>query len=159
MIASWRRDFCVGRWAPIARIRYIWNSRRRITPAWSPSDDQCPVVGSGISAALSRTYSALHSHSARIITQIGLTSATRLGVYEVTAPIGEGGMGQVFRACDTKLNRDVALIRRRAVQLPLRYIFPSKHLLCYVECCVSGVFPFGLNHEQPQSHTVRRTNF
>jgi eukaryotic-like serine/threonine-protein kinase len=33
----------------------------------------------------------------------------RLGVYEVTAPIGEGGMGQVFRARDTKLNRDVAL--------------------------------------------------
>jgi serine/threonine-protein kinase len=30
-------------------------------------------------------------------------------VYEVTAPIGEGGMGQVYRARDTKLNRDVAL--------------------------------------------------
>ena len=34
---------------------------------------------------------------------------TRLGVYEVTAQIGEGGMGQVYRARDTKLNRDVAL--------------------------------------------------
>src|SRR5256885_14780827 len=33
----------------------------------------------------------------------------RLGVYEVTAPIGEGGMGQVYRARDTKLHRDVAL--------------------------------------------------
>jgi len=33
----------------------------------------------------------------------------RLGVYEITAQIGEGGMGQVFRARDTKLNRDVAL--------------------------------------------------
>ena len=38
-----------------------------------------------------------------------LTSGTRLGVYEVTAQIGEGGMGQVYRARDTKLNRDVAL--------------------------------------------------
>ena len=38
-----------------------------------------------------------------------LALGTRLGVYEVTAPIGEGGMGQVFRARDTKLNRDVAL--------------------------------------------------
>jgi eukaryotic-like serine/threonine-protein kinase len=28
----------------------------------------------------------------------------RLGPYEVTAPIGEGGMGQVYRARDTKLD-------------------------------------------------------
>ncbi len=40
---------------------------------------------------------------------MGLTPGTRLGVYEVLAQIGEGGMGQVFRARDTKLNRDVAL--------------------------------------------------
>jgi eukaryotic-like serine/threonine-protein kinase len=38
-----------------------------------------------------------------------LTPGTRLGVYDVTAQIGEGGMGEVFRARDTKLNRDVAL--------------------------------------------------
>jgi eukaryotic-like serine/threonine-protein kinase len=40
---------------------------------------------------------------------LALTAGTRLGVYEVTAQIGEGGMGQVFRARDTTLNRDVAL--------------------------------------------------
>ena len=33
----------------------------------------------------------------------------RLGVYDVLAPIGEGGMGHVYRARDTKLTRDVAL--------------------------------------------------
>ena len=41
--------------------------------------------------------------------RLSLTPGTRLGVYEVTAQIGEGGMGQVFLAHDAKLNRDVAI--------------------------------------------------
>ncbi len=40
---------------------------------------------------------------------MALTPGTRLGVYEVTAQIGEGGMGQVFQATDTKLKRQVAI--------------------------------------------------
>src|SRR4029078_11150355 len=48
--------------------------------------------------------------SAPILTShLPLTPGTRLGVYEVTAQIGEGGMGQVFRATDTKLKRQVAI--------------------------------------------------
>jgi len=40
---------------------------------------------------------------------VSLTPGTRCGPYEVLALIGEGGMGRVFRARDTKLKRDVAL--------------------------------------------------
>ena len=38
-----------------------------------------------------------------------LPVGTRLGPYEVIAPIGAGGMGEVYRARDTRLNRDVAI--------------------------------------------------
>ena len=40
---------------------------------------------------------------------MALEVGSRLGHYLVTALIGEGGMGQVYQATDTKLNRQVAL--------------------------------------------------
>ena len=40
---------------------------------------------------------------------MSLASGTRIGVYEIGAPIGAGGMGEVYRAHDTRLSRDVAL--------------------------------------------------
>lgn len=38
-----------------------------------------------------------------------LTQGSRLGPYEILSPLGAGGMGEVYRARDSRLSRDVAI--------------------------------------------------
>jgi len=40
---------------------------------------------------------------------MSLSSGTKLGPYEIQSPLGAGGMGEVYRACDTRLERTVAI--------------------------------------------------
>ena len=40
---------------------------------------------------------------------MSLTSGSRLGPYEIVAPLGAGGMGEVYKARDPRLNRFVAI--------------------------------------------------
>lgn len=47
---------------------------------------------------------------------MALAPGTRIGPYEVVAPLGAGGMDEVHRAKDTKLEREVAL---KALPVPL----------------------------------------
>jgi hypothetical protein len=76
---------------------------------------------------------------------LSLTLGTRLGVYEITAPIGEGGMGQVFRARDTKLDRDVAIkilpeaFAHDADRLA-RFTREAKTLASLNHPCIAGIY-------------------
>ena len=53
-----------------------------------------------------------------------LTPATRIGPYEIIAPLGAGGMGEVYRARDARLGRDVAI-----KALPDAFAGDPEHLL------------------------------
>src|SRR5882757_2044505 len=51
---------------------------------------------------------------------MSLSSGTRVGPYEILSPIGKGGMGEVFKARDTRLDRTVA-IKISAAQFTARF--------------------------------------
>jgi len=44
-----------------------------------------------------------------VLRHMSLANGSRLGPYEIIAPIGAGGMGEVYKARDTRLDRIVAI--------------------------------------------------
>ncbi len=65
-----------------------------------------PLDGCFVAELASQTP---HDLSLPIIPAVALVPATRLGPYEIVAQIGKGGMGEVYRALDTNLGRQVAI--------------------------------------------------
>lgn len=71
-----------------------------------------------------------------------LAAGTRLGPYEIVSPIGAGGMGEVYRARDTRLDRSVAIKVLPAefandAQLRLRFEREAKTIL--IEMAKAGL--------------------
>src|SRR5208337_4637435 len=117
--------------------RYLW---------W-----ELPRIGGGSIRRLLRTLVA-----AIMSQRMALTSGTKLGPYEILAPLGAGGMGEVYRATDTRLGRDVALkilpesFAREADRLR-RFEQEARAVAALNHPNILAVFDIGQNNEGQQS--------
>ena len=74
-----------------------------------------------------------------------LPRGTRLGAYEITAPIGSGGMGDVYRAHDSRLGRDVA-IKVSAEQFSERFEREARAIAALNHTNICHLYDVGPNY-------------
>jgi serine/threonine protein kinase len=74
-----------------------------------------------------------------------LSFGDKLGPYEILAPIGAGGMGQVYRAHDSRLNRDVA-IKVAGAQFSDRFEREAKAIAALNHSNICQVYDVGPNY-------------
>jgi serine/threonine protein kinase len=74
-----------------------------------------------------------------------LSSGTRLGPFEILAPIGAGGMGEVYRARDPRLHRDVA-IRVSAARFSARFERESNAIAALNHPNICQIYDVGPNY-------------
>src|SRR5262249_61749377 len=78
------------------------STRGWVTSPRSPIPTSSPVWSKSIAAVPA-------SAGFRYIHAMQLAPGTRLGPYEIVAPLGQGGMGEVYRARDPRLGREIAI--------------------------------------------------
>ena len=76
---------------------------------------------------------------------MSLSAGTRLGPYEILARIGAGGMGEVYRARDTRLNRDVA-IKVSAAQFSERFDREARVVASLNHSNICSLYDVGPNY-------------
>jgi Tol biopolymer transport system component/predicted Ser/Thr protein kinase len=76
---------------------------------------------------------------------MALTAGTRLGPYEIVAPIGAGGMGQVYRASDTRLHRTVA-VKVAADQFSERFEREARAVAALNHGNICQIYDVGANY-------------
>src|ERR1700681_1123732 len=74
-----------------------------------------------------------------------LSAGDKLGPYEILAPIGAGGMGEVYRARDPRLNRDVA-IKVSAAQFSERFEREAKAIAALNHPNICQIYDVGPNY-------------
>jgi serine/threonine protein kinase len=74
-----------------------------------------------------------------------LSAGDKLGPYEILAPIGQGGMGEVYRARDPRLNRDVA-IKVSAAQFSERFAREAQAIAALNHPNICQIYDVGPNY-------------
>jgi serine/threonine protein kinase len=74
-----------------------------------------------------------------------LSAGDKLGPYEILASIGKGGMGEVYRAHDSRLNRDVA-IKASAAQFSERFEREAKAIAVLNHPNICQIYDVGPNY-------------
>jgi len=87
---------------------------------------------------------------------MALQPGDKLGPYEILAPIGAGGMGQVYRARDTRLDREVA-IQVSTVQFTERFEREAKAIAALNHSNICQVYDVGPNYLVME--LIERTRF
>jgi len=91
-----------------------------------------------------------------------ISTGTRLGPYQIVAPIGAGGMGEVYRARDTRLDRSVAIKIlppefARDAQRKARFEREAKTISQLSHPNICALFDVGDNYLVMECSTARRS--